>query len=432
MKRLSLLLALTLVVIMVFATGCGSSAPTPAAPAKSSEAPKAEAPKPSAPKAESAKPTAAAKAEAPKAAAKPASNLPAIKIGLQLPLTGAGQGLGLDAIDGVRLGIEQINQRTINGRKVETVDRDTKSDPQTAVAQAQEFIGNKDIVGFIGGNLSIEALPVKPVAMQGKIPFLGFPANPQFTATPNDWVFQANVNSILEMQTVLEYTAKGAKAKRVAILHANDGFGQGGRDALVAEAPKYGVEVVAKEQFGREDTDMTPQLTKIKSTNPDLIMIWGITPRPEIATKNARQLGMTQKIVAASATVISVFKQVSGDAAVDVVFPVTYVDGYPHRDVGKKFAADFKAKFNRGDTQTAAIGYSLTLALEQALQKAMKPDGSVDRQGLRDAFESVKVETPIGTISYSKDKHAGLTLDNMIMGKITKDGAGVEWEAKNR
>ena len=79
----------------------------------------------------------------------------------------------------------------------------------------------------------------------------------------------------------------------MALLTASDPFGKDGAVWLEKLAPDYGITFVAKESFGPKDTDMTPQLTKIKNANPDAIICWTIGPAGAIVAKNKAQLGIT-------------------------------------------------------------------------------------------------------------------------------------------
>ena len=74
---------------------------------------------------------------------------------------------------------------------------------------------------------------------------------------------------------------------------ASDPFGKDGAVWLEKLAPDYGITFVAKESFGPKDTDMTPQLTKIKNATPDAIICWTIGAAGSIVAKNKAQLGLT-------------------------------------------------------------------------------------------------------------------------------------------
>ena len=80
--------------------------------------------------------------------------------------------------------------------------------------------------------------------------------------------------------------------KKVALLTASDGFGKDGVGWLKKLAPEFGLEIVAEESFGPNDTDVTAQLTKLKNSPAQAIICWTIGPAGAIVAKNRVQLGI--------------------------------------------------------------------------------------------------------------------------------------------
>ena len=77
------------------------------------------------------------------------------------------------------------------------------------------------------------------------------------------FMFLAPLTDVVVQSAMLkDMQAKGIK--RIAILNSDVAFGTSGRDSLEKAAADYGITIVAKETFGNADTDMTPQLTKIR------------------------------------------------------------------------------------------------------------------------------------------------------------------------
>ena len=93
------------------------------------------------------------------------------------------------------------------------------------------------------------------------------------------------------MKKLFDYL-KDKKLTKVALLTASDAFGKDGLVWLEKLAPDFGITFVAKESFGPKDTDMTPQLTKIKNANPRGHICWTIGPAGAIVAKNKAQLGI--------------------------------------------------------------------------------------------------------------------------------------------
>ena len=90
--------------------------------------------------------------------------------------------------------------------------------------------------------------------------------------------------------------------QRLASLHSKDAFGQAEEGYLRELAPKYGLDLVAVEEFNPEDTNFTPQIVKLKAANPQLIYN-GATGRPAILTfKLIQQMQITAPVAVQQAS----------------------------------------------------------------------------------------------------------------------------------
>src|SRR5450756_2858055 len=118
-------------------------------------------------------------------------------------------------------------------------------------------------------------------------------AGTKITQPVNEWVFRTPPTDSMAITKVLQYLKNTLKVTEIAILHDSNAFGTGGADELQSKAPGYGIQVVAREQYGSTDTDMTAQLTKIKQTPAQALVVWGTNPGPASIAKNMQQLGMT-------------------------------------------------------------------------------------------------------------------------------------------
>jgi branched-chain amino acid transport system substrate-binding protein len=75
-----------------------------------------------------------------------------IKIGAILPLTGDNASYGIALKKGMDLAIDEINEKRINGKKLDVVFEDSQSDPQKAVNAFNKLV-NADKVPM-GNNLA--------------------------------------------------------------------------------------------------------------------------------------------------------------------------------------------------------------------------------------------------------------------------------------
>ena len=86
------------------------------------------------------------------------------------------------------------------------------------------------------------------------------------------------------------------------------------RDQCVKVAPKDGIKIVPEEAYGPRDSDMTPQLTKIRNTaGVQAVVNPGFGQGPAIVTRNYRQLGITLPLYQSHGVASKEFIKLAGE-----------------------------------------------------------------------------------------------------------------------
>ena len=100
-----------------------------------------------------------------------------IKVGLVYSETGALADYGKDYYQGFQAGLDYATHGTdtVNGHKIEVVQRDDAGDPTKAVSAAKDLIGQGYKI-LAGSTASGVALQVAPLAAQNKVLFISGPA----------------------------------------------------------------------------------------------------------------------------------------------------------------------------------------------------------------------------------------------------------------
>jgi branched-chain amino acid transport system substrate-binding protein len=209
----------------------------------------------------------------------------------------------------------------------------------------------------------------------------------------------------------------------VAILTVSTGFGVSGKEQLLAQAPQYGITVVAQEVFGEKDTDMTPQLTKIRGTPAQAVICWGTGPAPALVAKNIKQLGLTIPLIQSHGAASRKFIELAGEAGEGIIMPagklVVYhllPDSDPQKAVCQEYDQKYQAKFKTPASSFGGYAYDALRMLVQALQKVGKDAGKV-----RSELESLKNFVGVsGIFNMSPEDHNGLSPEAFVMVKIEK------------
>jgi len=351
-----------------------------------------------------------------------------IKVGAIFSVTGPASPLGDPEKKTVELLVEQINEGGgVLGRPLEVIVKDDKSEPQDAVIAMKDLIETEEVVAIIGPSRTPTTLAIRDECQKAGVPLISCAAGKGITDPVTSYVFATPQTNALAAEKCFEYVTKES-IETVAILYVGNAFGEDGLANLEASAKAAGVEVVSKETFGGEDTDMTAQLTNIKAKAPGAIIIWGTNPGPAIATKNARTLNIDVPILQSHGVANAQFIELAGDAANGVQLPAGRLIVYdqisaddPQKEVLDAFAADYEAKYDGPPNTFAGHAYDGLHIVCNALEKA----GEADRAKLRDAIEQTTgfVGTA-GTFNYSAEDHSGLTVDAFVWVKI-EDGKWV-------
>ena len=352
----------------------------------------------------------------------PAAAQAPVKIGSILSVTGPAAFLGEDMKAGMELAVDEINAKGgVLGRKIDWVFYDAESQTQKGLTATRRLL-DQDKVDMIvgGGNMSGMAIAMLGLTEKADMPFMSTEGAMDIV-TPvaeRQWTFKSTADDEQVMERLADYFAKKG-IKKVAFLGDSSGFGQSAAGQLKKVAPRRGLDVMY-ETFNPSDTDMTPQLGKIKDANVQAIVCWTVTPAGVVFLKNAQQLGLDKlTLIHSYGFVDQRYMKLAGDAAknlllVSVKFPVgaDLPDSDPQKAKIAALTQAFEAKFKRKPNQFAAQTYDAIYLAKSAVEKA----GGTDRAKVRDAFAGIQGWQGVGGVfNFARDKHSGLSKDDLVL-----------------
>jgi branched-chain amino acid transport system substrate-binding protein len=365
------------------------------------------------------------------AAAGPATGEP-IKIGLINSLTGVSAAPGLSVEKGVKLQIETVNQNGgINGRPLELIQYDDKSDVPTALANLNKLIQEDKVFATIGPFAQYEQEPARQIAEQAKVPMVG--DGPATLDQLNGTQYQWSVMTSAAPKTQAAAVAKVVAAhgwKNILGLADVLTIDQETLDVLGQNAEAAGFKFTKMpDTFGFDTQDFQPILNKmmeqINSLKPDAIILYvnpiGFPP----IYKGLRGLGVTLPILAGTACAHPAIFAL-GPQAVEGVYvmdsggnvnPQALPDTWPTKALQLDFAKSYQAKYNEAADFFAASGADMVTVLVAAMKQA----GEVDQAKVAQALINLKdVPTLQGIMSWAPDA----TSEGI-------HGSMVEWQVNN-
>jgi len=344
-----------------------------------------------------------------------------IKVGTFLAVTGPASFLGDPELKTLQMYIDSVNANGgIDGKKVELVHYDTGGRAKQAVKFAKRLIQKDKVDVIVGGSTSGSTLSVIPLAEKNHIPFISLAGSVKIIDPVKKWVFKTPHTDRMAASKIFEDMQKRGITK-VALISGNGGFGKSGRAQTLALAPKYGITIVADESYGKKDTDMTTQLTKMRNSGAEAILNFGFGSGPAIVTKNVRQLGIKLPLYQSHGVASKKYIELAGNAAEGVRLPAAALlvaDTLSDNDPQKKTLIDYKNKFEAKYGAVSTFGGHAYDGLMMALQ-AIDRANSNDKSKVRAEIE--KTHNFIGTggiFNMSPSDHLGLGLDAFKMLEI--------------
>ncbi len=334
------------------------------------------------------------------------------RIGAIFSVTGPTSFIGDPEKKTLEMLVEEINRAGgINGHPVEAIIYDTQGEETLAVQKFMRLVMQDRVLAIIGPSRTGTSLAVAPLAERYRVPLISCAAGIKIVEPVKPYVFKVAQSDRLAVKKIYQYLkAKGLT--KVALLTVSNGFGQSGREELKRLAPRYGIEIVADELFGPKDTDMKPQLIRIRRTGAQVVICWGTNPGPAIVARNMRELGMPQKLIMSHGVASKRFIELAGKAAEGIILPAGKLivahelpDNDPQKPLLLSYIERYKARYGKEPSSFGGHAYDAFLLLKEALARA-----GADRAKIREALENIKGLKGIhGVFNMSPQDHNGLS-----------------------
>ncbi|MBM3570456.1 MAG: ABC transporter substrate-binding protein [Alphaproteobacteria bacterium] len=338
-----------------------------------------------------------------------------IKIGSFLAVTGGASFLGDPEAKTLRLYVERINKSGgVLGRQLQLIVHDSAGDAKQAATFAKRLIEDDKVDILIGGSTTGETMAIVKMVDEAELPFLSLGGASVIVEPVKErkWVFKTPHSDRLAVQKVyVDMKARGLTA--VAIIAGSGGFDQSCRKNAQELAPTMGMRVVADETYAPTDTDVTPQLTKIKNAaGVQAVLGCGFGGITSITAKNYKQLAMTQPFYFNHGVGSKQFITGAAGGAEGIRLPAAALlvaadlpDSDPQKKPALEYAAAYKAAFNEDISTFGGHALDALLIAVDAFKRA----GSTDKKKVRDAIESTKGLIGVdGIFTFSAADHNGL------------------------
>ena len=327
-----------------------------------------------------------------------------IKVGANFELTGNVANYGNATIEGLQLAIDEANEAGgINGKKIELVSVDDKSEAAESINAATKLISDDDVKVIVGPATTGLVLAETQTATDAKVPIIAPCATSPEATVENGkvkpYVFRSCFIDPQQGEVMATFAAKELKAKTAVIYVDNSSdYSKNLAQVFKEKFEAAGGKVVMEEAFLQKDQDFKATLTKLKTANADVMFVPAYYEEVGKIVKQAREMGINSAILGTDGWDDTKVVDIAGADALNNTFFSTH---YSEKDAEVQgFIEAYKKKYNRAPNVFAALGYDAGKMLVDALKRA----GSGDTEKIREALEATK-DLKVGTGTISMDKN---------------------------
>lgn len=312
-----------------------------------------------------------------------------VKIGANLELSGGVASYGQSIEEGLKLAIEEINKEGIDGKKLELVTFDNKSDAAEATNGAIKLISQDKVSAIVGAATSTNTLAQVEIAQKNKTPLIT-PTGTNSTITSkdgvlNDFVFRTCFIDPFQGTVAANFASKDLKVKNAAIIiDSSSDYSKGLAASFQESFEGNGGKVVAEEAYVAKDTDFNAILTNIKAKNPEFIFLPGFYEEVGLIIKQARALGITVPIMGGDGWDSPTLVDIAGADPLNNTFITNHYSSGDSDPKVQDFVKAFEGKYDgKSPDAFAALGYDTAYYLADAIKRA----GSGDPEKIKKALE---------------------------------------------
>lgn len=338
-----------------------------------------------------------------------------VKIGGIFPLSGNVAVFGTECRNGVEMAISEINAAGgVNGKMLELIAEDDEGSPEKSVNAYKKLV-TRDKCNIIIGSLTSGCTAAITSLAQAQKVLLLAPAATQVDITDaGDYVFRACFIDPFQGTVGGKFSLETLGAKNAAVLYdiQND-YSIGLYENFKVAFEQGGGTLVAEESYSTGDKDFNAQLTKIKTTNPDVVYLPDYYGTVALIAKQLRAQGINAPIVGADGWDGII------DNAGDEVLNGFYSNHYAADDSTDEkvvtFVNSYREKFGSTPVSFAALGYDCVYLLRDAMVAA----DSVDAAVLKEQLTKTDGSYVTGNLTFDEKRNP---VKPAVMLEIVKDG----------
>lgn len=350
-----------------------------------------------------------------------------LHIGVILSLTGPAASLGIPARNAV-----QMWPKEVAGQPIKVTLLDDTSDTTAAAVVARKLVQEGKVDVIVGPSVTPTSLAALQVAAEHQttvISLAGGSAIVQPLEGPKKWAFKMPPEEEISLKRIYDHM-RSQKQTRLALVAANNAYGQTYVDVAQRTATAAGVQIVGVERYNPTDQSFVAQSIKLQGYKADGILIAASGTPAALPQLELRNRGYKGTIFQTQAVANNDFLRLGGaklDGTLLPVSPLLVAEQLPASNEVRTHAMQFanlyeKQYGSQSLSLFAGTAWDAMTLIQTAMPAALKKatPGTVEfRQALRDALENTKnMVLTQGVYTMSATNHNGADERSQVLVRI--------------
>lgn len=307
---------------------------------------------------------------------------------------------------GQEIAIEQINNMggiqagPLKGYKLELDFYDDRGDAREAASVAKK-VASGDYLAVMGPSMSSSALAANPVFYRYRIAnVITYSNASSITAQGFDTIARLPFTTKTISNAVAKAVSKEMGKKTVAVISENQDYGQQLNQTLLEVEKQYGIKVVSQDVItAGQDVDFKSVLTRAKSKNPDILVLFVTYNEGGLIVRQAREMGWDIPILGVEALTDPKFFELAGN--VENVYLVISDDIDSSTSQAQYLNAQWKKRTGKPVAPNAAVfGYDAVQVTRKIIE-----NGAKTREEFIKGIPNVEAKGGIYSALYTFDKN---------------------------
>ena len=308
----------------------------------------------------------------------------AIRIGHLTPMTGFLGALGVYAVKGIKIAIDEINAAGgVMGRKLDVLSEDSVN-PATASTKAQRMLDQDKVAVLLGEINSASAKTIMQVADRNKRMFMstGARSDELRGVGCNRYTFHVDIPVTVMVNAEGQALLRDGliKGKNIYCLTSDYLFGHSLSKAAKAFIGAHGGTVVADDLVSTDLTDFSPYLLKMRQAKPDFIATNLGGNQVTNFVKQYAEFGLPYPVAGFNLNTADAWA--AGEGNLSGIWPTVW-----HHEIDTPGTQAFVAKFRQLHNQPPENHAWIEYVSLHVMARAMNETKSTDTMKLVEYFE---------------------------------------------